>query len=95
MIPGPRLQDHVLGAHTTVRGGIMELWNFQFETIESRIIHLESELPKKSMPEISLEDRQQKKICGLLEYWSEPGKNTDISCKMKVYRKITSTRGVR
>ena len=59
----PRLQDHLLGVHTTVRGGIME-----FGTIESRIIHLQSELPKKSMPEISLEDRQQKEVCGLLEY---------------------------
>lgn len=59
----PRLQDHLLGVHTTVRGGIME-----FETIESKIIHLQSELPKKSMPEISLEDRQQKEVCGLLEY---------------------------
>ena len=63
VIPEPRLQDHLLGVHTTVRGGIME-----FETIQSRIIHLESELPKKSMPEISLEDRQQKEIGGLLEY---------------------------
>lgn len=57
----PRLQDHLLGVHTTVRG-------LEFETIESRIIHLQSELPKKSMPEISLEDRQQKEVCGLLEY---------------------------
>lgn len=63
VIPEPRLQDHLLGVHTTVRGGIME-----FEAIQSRIIHLESELPKKSMPEISLKDRRQKEIGGLLEY---------------------------
>lgn len=71
--PGPSA-----GSPHTVRGGIME-----FETIESKIIHLQSELPKKSMPEISLEDRQQKEVCGLWNTDQSQGKIKNIFCNMK------------